>query len=239
MANLDRSFPNWNASQYWQVAVERLNQIVKAKTGNDDGEYKIVEGQNFEILAFMCYYFSDDKDSLKGLVETSTNFCRTSSSKVSTEKGILIMGNTGRGKTLLTKAFAQNPKNSYIVINAKIIRDDYKNKENAQKSCGIESTNHYAGEFKRLGKSMFNQSVYNLCIDDFGVEETTNMYGNKEEPVLDVLMKRLEEGLITHVTTNLTFEEIEKRYGSRLVSRLHEQMNILYFSADTIDFRKA
>lgn len=237
MARLDQSFSNWSAKDYYTRIVERLNDLVKAKTNNPDAVYLIEDGRNYEILCFMCYYFAAEQDSVKQLGEACNTFYNIPTSKLSIHKGILIMGNTGRGKTLLMKGFSQNPRNSYIVVNAKMIRDNYKNKELSQKSCGVESTNYYAGDFKSLGSSMFNQKKYDLCIDDFGVEEMVNLYGNKEEPVLDVLMKRLEEGLVTHMTTNLTFEEMEKRYGSRLVSRLNEQMNILFFSADTVDFR--
>jgi len=237
MAKLDQSFSNWTAKEYYTKSVERLNELVKAKTNNPDAVYLIEDGLNYEILCFMCYYFANEQNNIRQLGEACNTFYNVPTVKLSTNKGILIMGNTGRGKTLLMKAFAQNPRISYIVVNAKTIRDNFKNKELSQKSCGVESTNYYAGDFKSLGSSMFNQKKYDLCIDDFGAEEMVNLYGNKEEPVLDVLMKRLEEGLITHITTNLTFEEMEKRYGSRLVSRLNEQMNILFFSADSVDFR--
>lgn len=238
MAQLEKRFVNWTAAEYWNTITERLDNMVRAKKNDFEANYIIEKGKNYEILAFMCYYFANAQSDLLLHSETNNIFLKTPTKKLSTDKGILLMGNTGRSKTLLLKSFCQNPRKSYAFIEAKYIRDDYKQRELTNKATGVDATNYYSSDFKTLGPDAFNQKTYDLCIDDFGVEEPVNVYGEKVEPVLDVIMNRLNLNLTTHITTNLTFEEIEKRYGSRVISRFEEQMNILFFPKETPDYRK-
>lgn len=42
----------------------------------------------------------------------------------------------------------------------------------------------------------------------------------------------------THITTNLNAQELEKRYGNRVRSRLRTMFNLISFDNSTIDKRK-
>ena len=54
------------------------------------------------------------------------------------------------------------------------------------------------------------------------------------------LLNHLEPGkrVKTHITTNLNAEELEKRYGTRVRSRLREMMNVIAFDNNSIDKRQ-
>jgi len=43
---------------------------------------------------------------------------------------------------------------------------------------------------------------------------------------------------ITHITTNLNAQELEKRYGNRVRSRLREMFNLISFESTSIDKRE-
>ena len=57
-----------------------------------------------------------------------------------------------------------------------------------------------------------------LCLDDLGAEKTTDW---TMSTLYLIINKRYESGKITVVTSNLSFEELEERFGDdRLVSRI-------------------
>ena len=76
-----------------------------------------------------------------------------------------------------------------------------------------------------------NPVLYHRCFDDLGDEEAKNNYGNYREVMKDVIETRYEHfidyGLLTHFTTNLDMDDIEKRYGSRARSRIMQMCNII------------
>ncbi len=47
----------------------------------------------------------------------------------------------------------------------------------------------------------------------------------------------IENGTVTHITTNLSASEIEKAYGNRVRSRLRQMFNLITFSSETTDKR--
>lgn len=68
-----------------------------------------------------------------------------------------------------------------------------------------------------------------LFIDDLGTEpEIQNIYGNKRNAIMEILMERYEKKLPTILTTNLTLKEqgktsqFQDRYGMRVFDRLKE-----------------
>jgi hypothetical protein len=59
-----------------------------------------------------------------------------------------------------------------------------------------------------------------VCIDDLGAERATTNYGEREDILRLVIERRAAGRKITHVTTNLTSDQIRARYGDRILDRL-------------------
>jgi hypothetical protein len=107
----------------------------------------------------------------------------------------------------------------------------------------------------------------NYCFDDLGIEPTGSHYAKECNVMGEILLSRydlfmrhpqiienrsLSEVEVkainqqpitnnhskTHLTTNLNAQEIEKRYGCRLRSRLRAMFNQIRFEKDTKDKRK-
>ena len=80
------------------------------------------------------------------------------------------------------------------------------------------------------------------CFDDLGIEQNTKLFGNGCNVMAEVLLDRYDEfiqrGMVTHATTNLNADELERLYGDRVRSRLREMFNLLYFPAESKDRRK-
>lgn len=137
-------------------------------------------------------------------------------------KGILIYGNTGGGKTLFFKIIQQMLFN----LNQRAFR--------ICQCIDVEQSIRMGSDY-----SDFNLGV--ICFDDLGSEQKeTLVFGNRVTVLSEILQLRYNSfqnnGLITHCTTNLTIEELEQRYGSRVIDRAKEMFNFVTFNWDS--FRK-
>jgi len=60
-----------------------------------------------------------------------------------------------------------------------------------------------------------------VCIDDLGSERVVSEYGNKDDLLKLIIGHRCErQNGRTHITTNLTAEQIAARYGDRVLDRI-------------------
>lgn len=66
-----------------------------------------------------------------------------------------------------------------------------------------------------------------LVIDDVGSEPVYNNFGVRLDLIPWVVEKRMQLCARTHFTTNLSAEELVKRYGPRVVSRMHELTKVV------------
>lgn len=60
----------------------------------------------------------------------------------------------------------------------------------------------------------------NITVDDIGAEGKFNNYGTQAELLDFVLSRREDASRPTYYTTNLTPEQIQERYGERIIDRL-------------------
>lgn len=141
------------------------------------------------------------------------------------KKGILLTGPVGCGKTSLMTLFHEfhYPEKRYQMISTRTIAEEF-NKD------GYEVIQKY-GRRKKV-----------ICLDDLGVEGNMKHFGNECNTTAEILLHRYDmhvaHGIVTHATTNLNSDELEKLYGSRVRSRLRSMFNLIAFPADTIDKRR-
>lgn len=141
------------------------------------------------------------------------------------KKGVLIVGSAGCGKTLVLKVIQKiispfTDSGNFIIVSCQDV----------------------VGEFNINGHdSLRKYREKNIVFDDFGTETKGMYYGDRVE-VMDTLIQMRYEafyygGKKTHFTTNLTFQNIANRYGSRCYSRLVEMVDPIAYP-ETIDNRK-
>ena len=74
---------------------------------------------------------------------------------------------------------------------------------------------------------------FDLCIDELGDEPVLNDYGTKLDVMADAIMTRYNlftrNGAKTLVSTNKAPDELERRYGTRVISRLYEMTTLIEF----------
>lgn len=176
-------------------------------------------GSNFRILRvnttilkkLMMYAIRDEENCKKHNIDP--------------DKGILLVGTIGCGKTSLMQLF-------------NILTHQHR-------KYTVKPTRAIAGEFLQNGYDTIHKygnsdTIY--CFDDLGIEQNMKHFGNESNVLAEILLSRYDllryQGIITHATTNLNANELEKLYGNRVRSRLREMFNLITFPENAEDLRK-
>lgn len=174
----------------------------------------VIDEHNKEAFKLLALYFTNDPEST-----------------LNPEKGIMLSGGIGCGKTTLMRFFEFNQKASFFTYSCLSVSSEFAR-------GGYEATEKYNGlitAYQYPHKS-FGQTEYGICFDDLGTEVDKKYYGNQSNCLNEIILNRYnqKESLKarTHITTNLTADDIEQRYGSRLRSRCREMFNVIDFEGD-------
>ncbi len=182
-----------------------------------DAKGKLLFGKNFKIyeedevvLYKLCIYFIRDFEACE-------------KQNIDPNKGILLSGPVGCGKTSLMKllrCIVPHHK-PYEVIPARNITFAFNN-------IGFKTIEEYG-----------NSSFY--CFDDLGVETTGRHFGKDCNVMGEIILSRydlfLKSKIKTHATTNLNAQELEERYGNRVRSRMRQLFNLIAFDEKSVDKR--
>jgi DNA replication protein DnaC len=178
--------------------------------------FRLIENDQPVIYRLIAYFLKDEQTAFRFGIDL--------------EKGILLAGPVGSGKTCLMNIMKHLTKIEHKFI-VKPCRD-----------ISIEFINDGYGIIHKysIGKPMqHEQRVY--CLDDLGVENNLKYYGNECNVIAEVLLSRydifISKRIPTHITTNLSASEIETHYGVRVRSRLRSMMNLIAYDKNTKDKR--
>jgi DNA replication protein DnaC len=199
--NRPRPLANYTAEEYYK-AFTNIFPIDEEQ----EKEYS-------KIVKVLCAYFSNDPRF------------KTVQSKL--DKGILLFGGVGVGKTTLLQAFRQNMAFSYRIISCRDIEAEF--------SEGGEAViRKYSFNFKvPVNSNPYGHQEIGYCFDDLGTETSVSKhYGKAKNVMSEILLNRYDNGLdgrATHITTNLSEKEIEEVYGTRVIDRIRGSYNIIAF----------
>ena len=180
--------------------------------------------ENEWLLKVVFAYLNRNADD-KELTYKITIKNETITKTLSLEKGILLLGNFGVGKTLLFRAI--HAEMQFLKLTGRFVtsRQIYE--------CKKEDYDSVTGKDK-----------YGLFIDDLGDEPLKSVeYGNEDTPVARILKQRmdnfeqLEESPKLFISSNCSPAKLTEYYGGRIVSRIHGSMNVI-ITPQQQDFRK-
>jgi hypothetical protein len=205
--------------------------LYQAKLKEAKGLGLAYEGEALLVLQQLCWYFSDEAASgyKQGVAPHP-------------DKGLLLAGPVGCGKTTLLRLFMRNPAQKFGVVSTRTVATAYKNQNPAKEILGLEPylTAHYSG---------------GVLFDDLGTEPTqVQNFGTTANPMAEVLLARYDEyqagrlpGLYTHLTTNLPVGDptdapgtlsLYGLYGQRVVDRIREMFTMIAFDPQAPSLRQ-
>lgn len=172
-------------------------RLMKWTSDHEFGKPLIVNEDNKHFITTLCYFLSGDER-----LDTELGYDKN--------KGLLIRGISGLGKTHLVQCIKDNELNPVLVLSMLEITDEIKDK----------------GEYEiRLGD---RKVIY---LDDVGTEEpTVKHYGTnisyfKNFIELVYLKNKIFNKLM--ISTNNNFAQLEEKYGFRVRSRIKDMFNIV------------
>jgi DNA replication protein DnaC len=179
-------------------------------------QFKILENDYPIIYKLTAYFLKDEATCYQN--------------NISLDKGILLSGPIGCGKTTLMnlmKNLATMEHKFYVKpcrdISFEFIQEGY------------EVIHKYS-----KGK-LYQYEPKTICFDDLGTENNLKYYGNECNVMAEILLSRydifISKNIQTHITTNLSASEIETAYGNRVRSRLRNMINLISFDKTTKDKR--
>lgn len=225
---------------------QKIITFLEAKGKATFGQHFKIYKTDLEIIYKLCIYTINDKRSCK-------------KHEINLNKGILLSGPVGCGKTTLMKLIRHIAphQRAYKIIPCRNT---------------VFSFNHLG--FKTI-EDYGNDGYY--CFDDLGVEPTGRHFGKDCNVMGEILLSHYDlfhkmrslraqsislnhplttisqhgstktfkpqtnnhqpKPILTHATTNLNAQELEDRYGNRVRSRMRELFNLIGFDKACRDKR--
>jgi predicted ATPase len=200
----------------WSYDQTRAYMLYRAQS-LFDGRF-VLDEFNEPVFDLLCHYFSGSKEFISLAAGIGVVNPRL-------EKGIILAGNYGTGKTWLMSLFRKNNRQVYHVEQAKDIAFAYqKNGDEAIERHRNKIVNPFNDP------TVFYQKNSGLCMEDIGAEDVKNNFGNKTNVIGDILEARYVNDLLGvwfHGTTNMTTAQFGDFYGGRVTSRLREKTNFI------------
>lgn len=154
------------------------------------------------------------------------------------DRGLFITGSVGTGKTLAMMLIQKQTMLRRQTAGF-VTAQEFGNKvsEHGSYKTIIEYVDNLKAEDWKDGHwDMKSYRHVDLIIDDLGAETDATHYGVRTEPMIELVAARYDlwkaRGARTHITTNLTTDEIAKRYGGRIESRIREMCYVTKFEGD-------
>ena len=131
----------------------------------------------------------------------------------SSKRGLLLMGTLGNGKSTMLRAIRDVFHPYSTLGDAQDIFDYYKQGQ---------------------GLKYWNEAI--LLIDDLGVEPVRCLNFGEYHPMSRLLLHRYDRLLTTIIATNLGVDDIQERYGDRVVDRMFETFEVIKY--DRASYRR-
>lgn len=217
-ANRELASKKWNFDLMRTFAFNRAKKLFKYDF--------LIDDNNIDVFDLLCYYFVGDSEGFQKQVNLMNKTNDFEIEGASIEKGILLCGNFGSGKTDMMKVFQQNPRQVYYMRTARKVCDEFMSSK--EKQIPREFIEPYKNAIN--DPSTLFQPLSGLCIDEIGAESEKNNFGNKSNVIGDLIELRYAEkfmGIFCHGTTNLSGPELKDFYGERVISRMRQVFNFI------------
>ncbi len=125
-------------------------------------------------------------------------------------RGLMLIGSNGRGKS---------------VIATKILPLLFHEQ-------GYGYMMYHASEINKKREEIVKHKI--LCIDDVGVEDLANNYGERINVFMDLMSAVERKDKLIVITTNLKQGEMEQRYSTRTIDRINGNCKVITFNGESM-----
>jgi len=206
-----------------------LKALYRAETVEELSSMLNINGQCFENFDIRYYDNSPNCDGGKSPCQTMgniLNLCKDYSADFGRNSvNLLFRGGTGLGKTFLSASIAKvvSEKGCSVVYDTAVsVMEAF---ELQKFDRGGDSSAEVSSRVRRY------MDCDLLILDDLGTEMTTSF---TQSALYTLVNGRLIKGGKTIITTNLSEDEIRRRYTPQIVSRLEGEYLILNFAGKDI-----
>lgn len=193
-----------------------------------DGARFIIDKDNQQQVDMLCLYFSNDP--------------RMEECGLRPDKGILLMGGLGVGKTHLMSFFFQNQLQSYKVVSCRRIENQWVEAGKGKEESVDIIQSYIQPQQIAVNSDPFGHKEIGVCFDDLGTETIpSKRFGEEKNVLAEIILGRYDARVNfnrTHFTTNLNPDRIQVLYGDRIRDRLAEMCNLIIFDDDAKSRRK-
>jgi hypothetical protein len=216
MTMSDPVYPEITAKDFFSIIVK----LGTARFRERKMEGFVVDKNNEKIIKILSMYFSGDR--------------RVVEYGYSLDKGILLIGGVGCGKTQLMSLCRTNPNTSYTQHDCTDISTEYQQEGPSVIDYYTENTKNTKPEHA------FGQEFFGRFFDDLGAESNAKNFGTERNVMAEIIQRRdkLHPHYLTHFTSNLTMDELEQSYGIRTADRLRGMCNVIEFPSSARSRRK-
>ena len=198
-----------------------LRQAILRVTYRQSNIDEVLKRENFDTLRYDIYTDAEC-EKMKGIIDRCRRFADDFGKRY---ENILLLGNVGVGKTFLTNCMTKAILDKgYSVIYFTSIR--------LFDTLSRELFNYEERSSRDILNDIYTCDL--LIIDDLGTENVSSFVAQR---LFDILNERDLRKRPTIISTNLSFEDLGKRYTERNFSRIFGNYEILNPVADDIRIR--
>jgi DNA replication protein DnaC len=174
------------------------------------------------VIDTLCQWLRKDDEFLK--LDEAYNF----------EKGLLIHGFVGCGKTLIMRGLVNLTE--FFALNGNVNVPYFRSVDSYEIAQAFAVKGYEIFESRILWQDTPNKSLSLLnswlFIDDIGSESVVSHYGNSEKIIGELLTMRYSKRHMTAGTTNLDVKSLKEFYGERVFSRMREKFNFIHMDGN-------
>jgi DNA replication protein DnaC len=186
---------------------------------------KLIAKQNFENFD-LSYYKGAEYDQMMRVFESVKNFAETFRENFG--RNLLFIGMTGLGKTHLSSACAK----AIIERGFDVV---YESAQNIFSDFEYERFSRGYNNDEQSSKTDRYFECDLLIIDDLGTEMINQF---SISTLYNLLNDRLSRKKPTIISTNLSKDDIQKKYNDRIQSRIFCEYRIMFFAGTDIRMQK-
>lgn len=208
---------------------DQLKEAVLTEAKNLPFEF-VIDEFNEEVFHLLLLYFTNDPEFNDEEIEYKDG----KKVKLSLNKGIaLISSKKGTGKSILMHLFQGNKRMPFLCVPTKNISSMYKDKG--------DSVIREHSELLHVAPMpcfSYHQRI-GICFEDLGNEMPKANWGDKSDVMADILFRIYETNQHTgnffpyHITSNLSGNDFENRYGDRIRDRMRECWNVIVVKGES------